>query len=191
MLSAEEALPIIFQTLDALDYAHHAKIRVKLASGELVEAEGVVHRDVKPSNIFLCASGASCISKLGDFGLAKAFATAGLSGISAHGAIGGSPQFMPQQLLNDFKMATPEVDVWSAAASLYYMLTGQPPREFAGEPPERWLWVLEKRVPIPIRQRNAAVPAALAEVIDYALDDKEGLHFPSAAALKQALESVL
>ena len=118
MLSPEEALPIIFQTLDALDCAHHAKVGVKLVSGEFVEAEGVVHRDVKPSNVLLCVSGGLRISKLGDFGLAKAFATAGLSGLSWEGMIGGSIQFMPQQMLNDFKMAKPDVDVWSAAASL-------------------------------------------------------------------------
>lgn len=190
-LSPEQALPIIFQTLDALDYAHHARVRVKLASGKFDEADGVVHRDVKPSNIFLCGSGACGITKLGDFGLAKAFATAGLSGLTRQGAIGGSIQYMPQQLLDDFQLATPEVDVWSAAASLYYLLTGHPPRDFSNEPTKRWLWVVSNKPAVPIRQREATIPPALAEVIDHALDDRDSLQFSSAAALKRALESVL
>src|SRR5688500_12693674 len=78
------------------------------------------------SNIFLCGAGTSRIPKLGDYGLAKAFATAGLSGVTSQEFVGGTLQYMPQQLLDDFQMAEPEVDVWSAAASLYYMLTGQP-----------------------------------------------------------------
>ena len=172
-LPPQEARPIILQTLDALEHAH---------------AHGVVHRDVKPSNIFLSRSGAGPISKLGDFGVAKAFATTGLTG---PGDIGGSPQFMPQQLLDDFKMATPEVDVWSAAASLYYMLTGQPPRDFSNEPPTRWLWVVSNRPPVPIRQREATISPALADVIDHALDDRDSLAFASAAALRHAVESVL
>jgi serine/threonine protein kinase len=189
-LLPEQALPMIFQTLEALDYAHHAKVRAKLANGRFVEAEGVVHRDVKPSNIFLCGSGDRRITKLGDFDLAKAFATAGHSGVTWQGAIGGSIKFMPQQLLDNFLMATPAVDVWSAAASLYYMLTGQPPRDFSNEPHERWLWVVSNKPPVPIRQREASIPPALAEVIDHALDDRDSLHFTSAAGLKRALESV-
>lgn len=175
-LPPEQALPMIFQTLEALDYAHRA---------------GVVHRDVKPSNVFLCGSGASQVARLGDFGLARAFATAELSGITGPGALGGTLQFMPQQLLDDFRMATPEVDVWSAAASLYYLLTGQPPRDFSNEPPKRWLWVVSNTRPVPIRQRDATIPPALADVLDQALDDKDTLPFRSAAALSQALESAL
>jgi serine/threonine protein kinase len=93
-------------------------------------------------------------------------------------------------LLDNFLMATPAVDVWSAAASLYYMLTGQPPRDFSNEPHERWLWVVSNKPPVPIRQREASIPPALAEVIDHALDDRDSLHFTSAAGLKRALESV-
>ena len=191
-LSPEQARPIIFQTLDALDFAHKTKVRARLSNGSFVEACGVVHRDVKPSNIFLCGSGEHSAVKLGDFGLAKAFATAGLSGVTEAGAIGGTYQFMPQQLRKDFfRLAQPEFDVWSAAAALYYMLTGQPPRDFANYPPEKWLWVVKTKSPVPIRERDASIPPALADVIDHALDDRDGLNFQAAAALKQALESVL
>jgi hypothetical protein len=173
-LTVEQALPIIYQVLDALEYAHCA---------------GVVHRDVKPGNICLTGPDVGHDAMLADFGLAKAFATAGLSGITGPEVVGGCLQFMPQQLLDDFRMATPEVDVWSAAATLYYLLTGQPPRDFSGEPPERWLWVVSTKAPVPIRQREPSVPPRLAEVIDQALDDREALHFRSAAALRQAMES--
>jgi eukaryotic-like serine/threonine-protein kinase len=57
-LSIDKALEIIFQVLEALDYAHHAEIPyVKLADGGVAKGRGLVHRDLKPANIFLTKSG--------------------------------------------------------------------------------------------------------------------------------------
>jgi eukaryotic-like serine/threonine-protein kinase len=73
-LSIDKALEIIFQVLEALDYAHHAEIPyVKLADGGVAKGRGLVHRDLKPANIFLTKSGKKTIAKVGDYGLAKAF----------------------------------------------------------------------------------------------------------------------
>ena len=115
-LAPDEAIPIILQILDALQYAHVEK--------------GLVHRDLKPANIFLALKNGQTVAKLGDYGIAKAFDGAGLSGQTMTGTLGGTPVFMPRQQVLDFKYAQPEVDIWASAATLYYMLTGFYPRDF-------------------------------------------------------------
>ena len=82
---------------------------------------GLVHRDIKPDNILLAKEdeGEGYFAKIGDYGLAKAFDLAGLSGLSMSGQVGGRPGSMPRQQLIDYRNARPEVDVWAMAASLY------------------------------------------------------------------------
>ncbi len=189
-LSVSESVPTVFQMLDGLTYAHSAEIpSCRLESGEFGKGYGLVHRDLKPGNIFLAGSGTARIAKLGDFGLSKAFDWAGLSGYTRTGSIAGTPHFMPRQSVINFKYAKPEVDVWAAAATFYYMLTGRAPRDFhPGEDP--WKVILESP-PVPIRKRDRSVSEALAEVIDAALDDQKETEFKTASRLKQALQDVL
>jgi eukaryotic-like serine/threonine-protein kinase len=189
-LAVEEATAIALQALDGLEYAHHAEIPyVKLPGGSTRRGYGVIHRDLKPHNLFLAGSGNGRIVKIGDFGLAKAFDLAGLSGQTATGAVAGTPYFMPRQQVINFKYAKPEVDVWALAATLYFMLTGSPPRRFASDQ-DLWFTVLETS-PVPIRERNRSIPDKLAAVIDRALIDKPEIPFKTAAELKRALEGVL
>jgi serine/threonine-protein kinase len=189
-LGVDEALQIVLQALDGLEYAHNAEVPcVKLANGSVGPGHGLVHRDIKPANIFLCGSQGSWIAKVGDYGLAKAFDTAGLSGQTRTGTVAGTPVFMPRQQVINFKFAKPEVDVWAMAACFYNMLTCAAPRDFVrGQDP--WRIVLQTE-PVPIRNRNPSIPQRLAEVIDQALIDRPSLHFKTAADLKRALEGAL
>jgi serine/threonine protein kinase len=150
---------------------------------------GLVHRDLKPANLLLSGAGRDCVVKVGDYGLAKAFDDAGLGGLTRTGEAAGTPRFMARQQVIDFKRATPEVDVWAMAASLYYMLTGAPPRDF---PPGRdpWSIVLESKA-VPIRQRKPWLPKDLAAIIDLALVEEPEIPFKTAAAFKKALEGML
>jgi serine/threonine protein kinase len=148
-----------------------------------------VHRDIKLENLFLHGSGSSRTVKVGDYGLSKAFDAAGLSGQTLTGETAGTPHFMPRQQLLKYKYAQPDVDVWAIAGCLYYLITGHVPRNFLPDK-DPWLTVLTT-APIPIRQRDAAVPARLAELLDAALDDSQGLRFSSAAAFKSALQGVI
>ena len=174
-LPREEACGLILQALDGLHYAH--------------TEHGLVHRDVKPANLFLAGSGRSRVTKVGDYGLAKAFDSAGLSGQTRTGDIMGTPVFTPRQQVINFKYAGPEVDVWAMAASLYFMLTGAFPRDFTkGKDP--WLIVLQTPA-VPIRQRNASIPKKLADVIDHALLDTPEIGFKTASEFKQALQRAL
>ena len=126
---------------------------------------------------------------MADFGLAKAFDAAGLSGQTRTGSVAGTPVFMPRQQVINFKYAKPDVDVWAMAATLYHILTGQFPRDFVrGKDP--WQTVLQTD-PVPIRKRDASIPQKLADVLDLALADKKGLHFKTATDFKRALMGVL
>lgn len=188
-LSVEMAMAIILQVLEGLEYAHKAEIpQVKQADGQFGRGRGLVHRDLKPGNIFLSKTSGSLRARIGDYGLAKAFDQSGLSGLTRSGTLAGTPYFMPRQQVINFKYAQPEVDLWATAATLYFMLTGTYPRQFnRGDP---YLVVLQTNA-VPIRQRNASIPERLAEVIDRALIDKPDICFKSAAAFKRELFAVL
>lgn len=176
-LPLETAIPVILQVLDGLHYAHTER--------------GIVHRDIKPENIFIdFTEKEEVIVKLGDYGLAKSFDMAGLSGQTMTGIDGamGTPVFMPRQQLLNFKYSKPDVDVWAVAASLYNMLTGEYPRDFVDADP---FVVILKHQPVPIRQRDTSIPKPLAELIDLALKDDSELYFESAEQFQQALLSIL
>ncbi len=184
-LSINMAVPIIIQALDGLEYAHNAEIPyVKKADGSFGKGKGLVHRDIKPANIFLSNINSSTAVKIADYGLAKAFDLAGLSGQTITGSKGGTFPFMPRQQIIDFKYVKPEVDVWAMAATLYNMLTGAYPRDFVGKDPI--LTVLQTK-PVPIRNRNIAIPQSLAEIIDLALIDEPEIYFKTAKEFKHAL----
>ena len=183
-MSLHEAIPIILQVLDGLEYAHNLEFGVKLADGTVGKVKGLVHRDIKPSNIFLTQEDNKTIAKIGDYGLAKAFDLAGLSGQTMTGTTGGTLCYMPRQQVINFKYVQPEVDVWAAAACLYHMLTGVFPRDFQGRDP---FVVVLRSDAVPISQRSGSIPKKLAKVIDLALQDNPEIYFKTAADLKQEI----
>ena len=189
VLDINYAVEIMFQVLDALDYTHNAKIKAKLAGDIPVDVTGVVHRDLKPDNIFLSGSVYEPIVKVADFGLAKAFEIAGLSGMTNAECVAGTLACMPRQQILNFRYSKPDVDVWAAAATFYYMLTGKYPKEFSNDKPPQ-LCVLNNKA-IPIRTYNPNIPFRLAEVIDTALIDNPKICISSAAELKHMIEGAL
>jgi eukaryotic-like serine/threonine-protein kinase len=172
-LDAGEAVRLACQALEGLAHAH---------------GENVVHRDLTPQNILLGETDGTLVAKVGDFGLAKAFDQAGLSGLTRTGVAAGRPWYIPRQQVINFRDVTPAVDLWALAACLYNALTGAYPRVFPrGKDP--WQVILQAE-PVPIRRRDRSVPRALAEVIDEAL--REGPSsaaggFPTAEDLRAAL----
>ncbi len=189
-LSLHLALKILMQILDGLEFAHTVKIPdIVLADGKTSSATGLVHRDLKPGNILLTKVSGVLQVKIADFGLAKAFDVAGLSGRTATGISAGTPFFMPRQQVINFKFSKPEVDVWAAAATFFKMATGRYPRQYtrASDP---WLTTLKTPV-TPIRKYDASIPEALARVIDQALSEQPELFYKSAADFKTALSKVV
>ena len=187
-LPLELATYIILQALSGLDYVHNMDIETEIKNGVFggtkeISAKGVVHRDFKPGNIFLADKSSHPRAMIADFGMAKAFETAGLSNISKSGNVMGTPVFMPRQQALNCKYAKPEVDVWAAAASYYNMLTGQFPKNFRrGVNP--WQIIVSENA-VPIRQRSPQIPERLAKVIDQALIERPEIGCRSAAELRK------
>lgn len=169
-LTAAEAVRVTLDVLAGLAHAHAAEVPgVRLADGTTRSTRGVVHRDVKPQNV-LVAGG---VARLADFGLAKAYEVAGLSGLTRTGQQGGSLGFMPRAQVLNFRHAPPSVDVWAAAATLYWMLTGATPRDFpAGADP---VAVVLREHAVPVGVREPAVPARLAAAVDEVLADQRSV----------------
>ncbi len=106
-LSPDQASPLVGQAADALAAAHSA---------------GIVHRDVKPSNILVTSDGQV---KLSDFGIARAEADASLT---QTGLVTGSPAYLAPEVASGEQASTAS-DVWSLGATLYHALEGRPPYE--------------------------------------------------------------
>lgn len=173
-LPAAEACGITRQALEGLAYAHE---------------QGFVHRDLKPANILLAGTDAKRIAKVSDFGLAKSFDQAGLSGLTVTGATAGTYAFMPREQLTNFKMTKPVSDVWSMGATLYYMLTGRCPRDFPrGRDP---IEIILREPIVPVRTREPAIAQQLAAVVDAALADPVQKRFQSAREFTAALAEAL
>ncbi len=157
-----------------------------LAGLRFAHERGFVHRDLKPDNILLARDGTA---KLADFGLAKSFQQAGLSGMTATGMVAGTYLFMPREQLTRFRRTRPASDVWSMAATLYCLLTGRYVRDFGAD--EDPLAVILRGGIVPIRERDPSLPEDLAGVIDRALSDEEERRYPTAREFEAALRSVL
>lgn len=106
-LAPDAAAEVIGQAADALAAAH---------------AAGIVHRDVKPSNILVGPDGQV---KLSDFGIARAEADASLT---QTGLVTGSPAYLSPEVASG-QLATDASDVWSLGATLFHALAGHPPYE--------------------------------------------------------------
>ncbi len=169
-LSPREAAQLLAPICSAIHYAH---------------SKGVLHRDLKPSNILLDDQGTPYVT---DFGLAKRM-EAGAT-LTQSGAILGTPSFMaPEQAQGNRGQLSPQSDVFSLGAVLYYLVTGRPPFQ-AQTPLDTVLSVLEQDPPLP-RLVNPNIDRDFEMIIMRCLQKPSELRYQSAHDLAQDLEAYI
>ncbi|WP_442508641.1 protein kinase domain-containing protein [Novipirellula sp. SH528] len=146
-------------------------------------AQGLVHRDVKPSNILLDSTVER--SMLTDFGLARAVDDASLT---ASGILAGTPQYMsPEQARADAVDA--RSDLFSLGSVLYAMCTGHAP--FRAENSIAVLRLIADKQPRPIREVNPDIPEWLCAIISKLMSKQASDRFDSAEQVAELLEDCL
>jgi serine/threonine-protein kinase len=170
-LPVRTAVRIVAQMLDGLHHAHQL---------------GYVHRDIKPSNLLLHSVEGKKQTKVADFGLAKAYQTSRMSGVTMMGDVGGTVAFMPPEQITHFKKVNPAADQYSAAATLYNLLTNQYVYDFEGNSRDAMLKISTED-PVPIQQRRDDLPDELSQIIHRALSRNPKDRFSSAAQFRKAL----
>lgn len=152
---------------------------------------GVIHRDVKPGNIFLAEDGdpGDVQVRVLDFGIAKVVDEEDTqTALTRDGRAPLSPAYASPEQLAGTDTLTPASDVFSLGAVGYQMLTGEKPFTEA----DRNRMGIGVAVPVPsVRSRNAAVPLEVEAVIRQALAHDAAERYPNAGALADAVEAAL
>jgi hypothetical protein len=144
---------------------------------------GIIHRDVKPSNCFLEADGRV---KVGDFGLAKSLATN--TRLTGTGAFLGTPLYASPEQVRAEKL-TPQTDVYSVAATLYYLLVGKAPFE-SGDPVATLARIVTEDPPS-MRSFRPEVPELLDRVVLRGLERSRERRFRDLEDFRRALRPFL
>lgn len=158
-LGADAAVPIALQTADALEYAH---------------ARGIVHRDVKPDNIYVLPDGRV---KLMDFGVAHIVSEGTLT---QTGTVVGSPAYMSPEQISGLPLSGSS-DVFSLGVTLAEMLTGHKPFDAPSIP------AVMNRILHRPPQVDGVQPRALRKVLDKALAKPQAARYSSAGLFAEAL----
>jgi len=165
-LSIDDKLNIVAQLCDGLSYAHE---------------QGVVHRDVKPDNVFILEDGSV---KLLDFGIAKLTS----SNLTRQGDVLGSASYMSPEQVGGSDSVDGRADVFSTGVMLYELLTGHKP--FEADAPTAVILKILKDDPTPIDTYVQGLPPQLVAAVLKALAKKPEDRWPSADALGRELQLI-
>ncbi len=168
-LSATEAVSLLLPIADALRAAH---------------AKGIVHRDIKPDNVFLSAHDGGVQPKLVDFGIAKLDQRDPDSHLTQKGVILGSPDYMAPEQARGEESIDHRADIWSFCVLLYEVVSGAPP--FTGNNYNALLRAIVETEPAPLTAKRAA-DAELSTLVLTGMAKAPADRWPSMQALGEAL----
>ena len=166
-LPVDDALHIALAVAHALQYAH---------------GHGVIHRDIKPENILLQA-GQPVVA---DFGIALAVSNAGGARLTQTGLSLGTPQYMSPEQATGERTIDGRSDVYSLAAVLYEMLTGEPPH--TGSTAQAVIARVLTEKTRSVRATRANVPTYVDAAVQRALEKLPADRFASAGEFAAALQ---
>ena len=171
-LPVVEAVDCLLQALEALAQAH---------------ALGIVHRDFKPSNLFLARrSDGTTLVKVLDFGIAKATQPLTANAhVTQSNAVLGSPQYMAPEQLRNARNVDARTDIWAAGLTLYELLTGNVP--FAGETFGELFAAIIEKTAVPLRQKRPDIDPDLEAIVARCLLREASQRFQTVTELAQAL----
>jgi eukaryotic-like serine/threonine-protein kinase len=172
-LPLHDVLRIADEVLDALAAAHE---------------QGVVHRDIKPGNVFLTADGGV---KVLDFGIARVREESGGAEVSAtrSGATLGTPAFLsPEQARGRSDDVDERTDLWAVGALMYSVLTGRFVHQ--AETPNEYLILAATQPAPPLLTWAPHVPRGVARLVDRALALDKSARWPSARAMQAAVREL-
>lgn len=161
---------LISRVAKALDFAHQ---------------HGVLHRDVKPSNILIDEDEQPHLT---DFGLAKLTGRT-QSGLTLSNAVLGTPGYLSPEQATGKEDVTIASDVYGLGATLYELLTDSPP--FSGATAVETMWKSIHETPLPPRKLNPVVHRDLETIAMRCLERKPEQRYPSAAAVADELDRFL
>lgn len=166
-------------------------LTVQLCRGLAVaHAAGIVHRDVKPANVFVCQrSDGTALVKLLDFGVARLRDDHEITRSGAQAGPLGSLKYMAPEQARCREPVDHRADLYSVGVILYEALTGSNPQE-ADEPPAVLQRILFER-PLPLQRLVPGLPAGLCAVIDKAMAHEPEDRYGSADELARALAGSL
>ena len=173
-MPTERAIHLLRQVCDGLKEAHDM---------------GLIHRDIKPGNIFASHRGGIWdVAKLLDFGLVKSVVPANNTSTSdsSDGLVVGTPLFAsPEWTLRDGSL-DPRSDIYSLGAVGYFLITGRP--VFTHKSPVKLLFAHANEPVTPVREHNPLVPHDFEAVILRCLEKSPDDRYPSVEHLGHALE---
>ena len=168
-LGLTQALSLLIQACDGLGSAHKA---------------GVIHRDIKPPNLFVTDGGRRL--KLMDFGIAKARRVD--VSLTAAGTVVGSPAFIAPERLKGEGQDTPASDLYSLGVVMYQMVTGILPFQ-AREMPALFMQHLQEAPMAPTR-RNPSLPREVDGIVLKLLAKDPAERYASCLELRKALKKL-
>jgi len=159
----------MIQIADALAHAHQRSL---------------IHRDVKPKNIILTPQG---VAKLTDRGLARSTDDKHAAESEAGKAYGIPYYISPEQIRGDVDIDF-RADIYSLGATMYHLVTGQPP--FDGDTPSAVMHKHLKQPLVPPDHLNTALSAGIGEIIEVAMAKNRDDRYPSTEDLLEDLRAV-